>query len=142
MPTPFSTVEQKFLVKISDRYLVTMTANDLQDLIDSYRESAEVTFKKCANLSDKDNTLRQYNKTLTNEEIDILSDCMVLEWAYPTINSIDNLKLRMTTSDYKQFSQANMIDSTLEFIKQTEIRVKRKISSYVWTSTSLGGLIS
>jgi len=142
MPTPFSTVEQKFLLKISDRYLAGLTPTNLQNMIDSYRESAETIFKKCSKLSDKDDTLNQYNQSLSNEEIDILADCMVIEWSYPTINSIDNLRLRMSTADYKQFSQANMIDSTLEFIKQTEIRTKRRISSYVWTSTSLEGLNS
>lgn len=140
MATPYSTVETKFLSKISDRYLLTMDAEDLQAMIDNYRESAEVSFKKCSKLIDKDDTLHQYNQTLTNEEVDILSDAMVVEWSYPTVNSIENLKMRMTTKDYTAFSQAKMIDSTLAFIKQTEIRTKRKISSYIWTSTSLEGL--
>lgn len=140
MATPYSVVEGKFLTKISDRYISSMFPSLLQEMIDSYRESAEVTFKKCSKLLDKDDTLKQYNQTLTNEEIDILANCMVIEWSYPTVNNIDNLKMRMTTADYRQFSQANMIEATLEFIRQTEIRVKRSISSYVWTSTDLGGL--
>lgn len=118
-----------------------MTALNLQLTIDNYREGAEVTFKKCAKLLDKNDTSNQYNQTLTNEEIEILSDAMVIEWSYPTVNRIDLLKERMTTNDYKLFSQANHIDSILDFVKMTEIRVKRKITSYTWTNpTILGGL--
>lgn len=142
MATPYSVIEQKFLAKISDRFLLTMDALNLQLTVDNYREGAEVIFKKCKKLLDKDDTLNQYNQTLTNEEIELLSEAMVIEWSYPTMNRIDLLKSRITTNDYKVFSQANHIDSILEFVKQTEIRVKRKISSYVWTSTDLGGLNS
>ena len=142
MATLYSVVEQKFLAKISDRFLLTMDALNLQLTVDNYREGAEVTFKKCTKLSDKNETTNQYNQTLTSEEIELLSDAMVIEWSYPTMNRIDLLKSRMTTNDYKVFSQANHIDSILDFVKQTEIRVKRKISSYVWTSTDLGGLKS
>lgn len=142
MATPYSVIEQKFLAKISDRFLLTMDALNLQLTVDNYREGAEVIFKKCKKLLDKDDTLNQYNQTLTNEEIELLSEAMVIEWSYPTMNRIDLLKSSMTTNDYKVFSQANHIDSILEFVKQTEIRVKRKISSYVWTSTDLGGLNS
>ena len=141
MATPYSVIEQKFLAKISDRFLLTMEVLDLQLTIDNYREGAEVTFKKCAKLLDKNDISNQYNQTLTNEEIEVLSDAMVIEWSYPTVNRIDLLKERMTTNDYKLFSQANHIDSILDFVKMTEIRVKRKITSYTWTNaTILGGL--
>lgn len=140
MPTPYSIADNSFLSKITDDLLLTMTDESLEKTIDNYRNSAGVKFKKCPKLLDKDDVLRQYNSTLTDEEIEILANLMVLEWLRQRINSIELLKQSMSTRDYSMYSQANHIDSLIKLRKETLADVDRLIVSYTYSNNDLSNL--
>ena len=72
MPTPYYIIDNSFLNKITDDYLLTMRDEYLQELIDGFRISSSVKFKQCSKLLDRDDNLKQYNQTLTDEEVEIL----------------------------------------------------------------------
>ena len=46
---------------------------------------------------------------LTEEEISILVDGMILEWMKPYVYSSDNFRNGMNTKDYSVFSPANLL---------------------------------
>lgn len=140
MATPYFMVDNSFLNKITDDLLLTMTEEHLEKTIDGYRNSASVKFKQCNKLSDKNNELRRYNSTLTDEEIEILANLMVLEWLRQRINSIELLKQSMSTKDYKMYSQANHLDVLIKLRKDTLSEVDRLIVSYTYSENNLSNL--
>lgn len=140
MSTPYYVIDNSFLNKISDYYLLDMEDEDAQELIDGYRNSASVKFKKCKKLLNKDDELRQYNDTLTDEEIEILSNLMVLEWLKPQINSMDLLKQSMSTKDYTIYSQANHLEALMQLKKDIKAEVDKLIISYTFSNNSLDDL--
>ena len=133
MATLYSTVEKRFVYKIEDSELIELPDVDRLDMTDAYRESAEVEFKKCTKLSTKDDVAREYPDDLTNEEIEILAYGMVLSWVTPKVNSLDNLKQKMSTKDYKIYSQANQLDKMTSLKLESENKVKNMIKSYTYT---------
>ena len=140
MATPYSIIDNSFLNKITDDFLLTMDDEDLQELIDMYRFSANIRFKQCNKLMDRDEDLRQYNQALTDEEIEILANLMVLEWLKPLINSIEVLKQGMSTKDYQMFSQANHLKELMVLRKETNAEINRLIVSYTYSSNKLDDL--
>jgi len=133
MATLYSTVEEKFMYKIEDSVLTDLLDVDRQDMTDNYRESAEVEFKKCPKLSSKDDVAREYTEELTTEEIEILAYGMVISWITPKVNSLDNLKQKMSTKDYKIYSQANQLDKMVNLKSESERKVSIMINSYTYT---------
>ncbi len=140
MATPYSAIENSFLNKITDDLLLSMADKDIEAMLDSYRVSASVMFKQCTKLSDTDDVERVYSTTLTNEEIEILANLMVLEWLKQRINSIELLKLNMSTKDYRVYSQANLLDSLINLRKETLSEIDRLIVSYTYSMNNLSNL--
>ena len=139
MSTPYSVVDNSFLNKVTDRYLLDIPEEHLQSLVDGFRTSVSVKFRPCKKVF-RDDVARCYNKTLTDEEVEILANLMVLEWLKPQINSIELLKQGMSTKDYKIYSQANHLDSLKELRKETISEVDRLIVSYTYTENQLDNL--
>ena len=140
MSTLYNIIDNSFLNKITDDYLLGLYDGDLQDLIDGYRKSAIPKFKQCKKLQDRDEELKQFNLTLTDEEVEILANLMVLEWLKPQINSIEVLKQTMSTKDYKTFSNANLLNSLIGLRKETLAEIDSLIISYTYSSNSLDDL--
>jgi hypothetical protein len=140
MSTPYHVVDNSFLSKITDDFLLSIPDEDLQKLIDGYRNSASIKFKQCNKLSDRDDDLRQYNISLTDEEIEILANLMILEWLKPLINSIEILKQSMSTKDYKIYSQANHLNELMALKKETNAEIDKLIISYTYSNNSLDDL--
>ena len=140
MSTPYAVVDNSFLNKITDDLLLTMTDEYLEKTIDSFRVSASIKFKQCPSLLNRDDVLRQYNSTLTDEEVEILSNLMVLEWLKQRINSIELLKQNMSLKDYHMYSQANHLDTLLKLRKDTSSDIDRLIVSYTYSNNNLSDL--
>ena len=140
MSTPYDVVDNSFLNKITDDLLLTMTDEYLEKTIDSFRVSASIKFKQCPTLLNRDDELRIYNTTLTDEEVEILSNLMVLEWLKQRINSIELLKQNMSLKDYHQYSQANHLETLLKLRRETNADIDRLIVSYTYSNNNLSDL--
>ena len=140
MSTPYAVVDNSLLNKITDDLLLTMPDEYLEKTIDSFRVSASIKFKQCPSLLNRDDVLRQYNSTLTDEEVEILSNLMVLEWLKQRINSIELLKQNMSLKDYHMYSQANHLDTLLKLRKDTSSDIDRLIVSYTYSNNNLSDL--
>lgn len=140
MSTPYAVVDNSFLNKITDDLLLTMPDEYLEKTIDSFRVSASIKFKQCPSLLNRDDVLRKYNATLTDEEVEILSNLMVLEWLKQRINSIELLKQNMSLKDYHMYSQANHLDTLLKLRKDTSSDIDKLIVSYTYSNNNLSDL--
>lgn len=140
MSTQYSVIDNSFLNKITDGYLISIKDGLLQDLIDGYRKAAISKFKQCTKLEDRDDSTRLFAQDLTDEEIEIVANLMVLEWLRGKINSVEVLRQKMSTKDYKIFSQSRHLDSLLALRRSTMSEVDALIVSYTYSINSLDDL--
>lgn len=67
---------------------------------------------------------------LDDEELWILAHGMVVTWNSAKVYSEKNLKNKLSTTDYKQFSPANLIDKLLAIRNQSLKEIRRLTVSY------------
>jgi len=88
---------------------------DLQDLIQQSKaevklellQEAIVEYFACPiDLSDRDDTLLEFNNKLTDLQMQVLSNYMVFSWTKPYLNNQDLFESNFATSEYKAFSPA------------------------------------
>lgn len=63
-----------------------------------------------------------FNSILTNEEINIISEYMIVEWLGQQLASIENTRMKYSGSDFKMTSQANHMQKLLQLKKDYERR--------------------
>lgn len=122
--TSYSNIYSVFLQKIYDISL----ANDLivntivaESQMESWMLSSIVRFDRCKqDLSNRDKILKQFNITLNDTEIEILSLFMVVEWLRPMVNNILNLKPLLNDNEFKGFSNANFLDKKQQLLQGNE----------------------
>ena len=143
--TPFSKVYDSFLSKITEDMYMELTELDtfrlLQDLLISAIHKFE--FPR-VDLTDYDlyelNDIVEYqgaesnykvvnafiysegdfNSKLTQEEINILSIYMIVEWLGQQLASVENTRMKYSGSDFKFTSQANHMSKILQMKKDYE----------------------
>lgn len=67
---------------------------------------------------------------LTLDEVYILALCMILSWLNPKIMREENLKQTTTDRDYKQLSNANMLNRLIGLSKMTRNDLQRYRQNY------------
>lgn len=143
MGTPFVTVYNRFLGKITDDMYVELTPEDtrkdIQNLLieaipgfefprknlDDYTIDTKVVNATeigendfvIKSLDDKDTMVvienSSFTEELTSEEINILSYIMVEGWLQRQISSIEHTRMKFSGSDFKFTSQANHLQKLL-----------------------------
>lgn len=123
MATPYSEIYNSFLGKITDYDLPSLSAEFKDLFIFGLLKSAIPKFKVCLeDLSDRDDTtLLEFNETLSDESIDILSELMVVEWLQPQLYKSDFFQNQLGTKDFSLFSPANL----LKEVRQTYFLAKQ-----------------
>jgi len=141
MATPYDNIHNRVIRKISDRDLLELLQLDATYL-DDFLYSALVNFRTSkVDLSDRNETNREFNDTLSEIEEEILGLFEVIEWLTPQIYSIDLLKQNMSTKDYKLTSQANHLEKLKILLEESQIRAERLRIIYNFETTSLDDLL-
>lgn len=131
--TPFSIVYNNFLSKITDDMYMELTPEDteriLQQLLLSAlpkfefpRQSLDFTSIEVENEDDEDNPLIEwfFVNSLTNEEINIITSYMIVEWLGQQLASVQNVRMKYSGADFKFTSQANHMQKLLQLKKDYE----------------------
>lgn len=131
--TPFSVVYESFLSKITDDMYMELTPeqtyNILQELLISAlpkfefpRQSLEYDLINTQETDEENNPILDWGfiKILTNEQINIISNYMIVEWIGQQLASIENVRMKYSGSDFKFTSQANHIQKLLQLKKDYE----------------------
>ena len=86
------------------------------DIVIGYLRSAIVMFENCRqDLSDRDDILKEFNYTLNDNTFVILCNYMVIEWLTSEfILTRQNLKARLSTSDYHKIDTKDMLGKAIE----------------------------
>ena len=142
MGTPFTSVYNRFLGKITDDMYLEWTKEDtirdlrnlLIDAIPCFEfprkkldysietnypvEIGEIDFVLNEDTGEVENST--FHSDLTDEEINILAIIMVNSWLQRQITTIENIRMKYSGSDFKMTSQANHLAKLLTL--QTEIQ--------------------
>lgn len=123
--TPFRVIYDRFLSKITDDLYLELTEqdtyNDLQTILINSISGFEFPRFPIFNYqiiehfnADGDEAIGYFESVLTLEEIDIISDLMMIEWLRRQIASVENTRMKYSGSDFKFTSQANHLDKLLK----------------------------
>lgn len=142
MATPFSEIYDRVYNKISDYSFLNLTQNEVEDILESYLLSSIVKFKKCKkDLSNRNQTLKQFNEDLTDEEKEILATLMCVEYLTPKLITSDLLQQRLSTKDYQLYSQANQIKEIREVRDKMKSEANQMMIRYSYSENSLDDLL-
>lgn len=144
MATQYSDVYNTFLGKITDYELPKFDDVDKEEIIYGFMKSACTKFKRVCvvDLYDRDETLKQFNQSLDDEIIDIVTEVMIVEWLKPKVLSSENLKNCLSTKDFSLFSPANLLKESRETLELCKKEATKLINNYSFANadfTKLGG---
>ena len=120
--TPVDTIFNKFLYFIDDIELSLLDDEDIEEMLYQYLENATVSFYECKkSLKIVDGMIEG---DLDLDEIYILALCMVQFWLSPKIKREENLRQMMNDRDFKQISNANMLNRLLGLNQSVKDEIK------------------
>lgn len=141
MSTPFNTVFQRFLNKITDSNLSSLPQSNLESIMTDYLQSGIVRFRQCKqDLKNYDLNLQQFNIDLSLEETEILANWMKYEWLEQQVNRIELVKQSMSSKDFAMYSQANHLQALLSLRDATIKDVRMLMKYYSYDNNDLTGL--
>lgn len=129
--TPFSDIYSNFLSKITDDMYMELTEQDTYQILQQLLISALPKFEfprqsleyiKIQKQQNDDNTTQEWRfiNKLTNEQINIITTYMIVEWIGQQLASVENVRMKYSGSDFKFTSQANHMQKLLQMKKDYE----------------------
>lgn len=118
-----------------------MTEEEVKEQLHDYLIPAIARFHVCKkNLQDRDDYLEQFNVELSEMEIEILSNYVLLEYLDSTyIRTPTLLKVNLSSSDFNSYSPANMLSKLLDMHKTYLSENETLLSRYAWKNTDEWG---
>jgi arginine deiminase len=129
MGTPFTQVYNRFLGKITDDMYMELTPEDtvrdlrnlLIDAIPGFEfpriNLLDYTIVEAENALEEESS---FAADLTSEEVNILAILMMISWTQRQVTSIENTRMKYSSSDFKFTSQANHLAKLLTLLKETQ----------------------
>lgn len=116
MNTSYEKIYGIFLNKITDYDLALLSDEELTEYCYNIFISAMTKIHSFDqnDLSDKDDSNKEFNSELTDVEIEIISSQMVIEWVDRKLNTTQLLHMYVGTKDESMASQANHMKTLIE----------------------------
>jgi uncharacterized protein YuzB (UPF0349 family) len=154
--TPFSEIDNMFLSDIKDKTLLDFTEVERQQMLDIWRNKAITRFKACKkDLYDKVDTVYDvetgeddeeivtmtvgyFNQTLTDEEKLIIATIMKKYWLSDKIYSLELLKQRMATKEFRLTPQGELLLRLTVLNQEVDKEISRMIVDYTVYAFKVG----
>ncbi|QWU13397.1 hypothetical protein SAMN04487895_10363 [Paenibacillus sophorae] len=137
MATNFEEVYDAFLSQINDAKFMNTDEDNL--LKYRYLLNSIARFPKCmVNLKKRSET--SFDEELTDQDILILSNLMVIEYLSPKIISLKNLEQTMSTKDFSMTSQAAHLKQLSDIKKDKQNEVNKLLIDYTYLNSDLSKL--
>lgn len=142
MPTPYEKIYENLLPKFKSYEIPLMTEEEVKEYLHDYFIPAISRFHICRkDLNDRDDTKEQFNSELSDTEIEILSNYVLLEYIDSTyVRTPTLLKVNLSSSDFNAFSPANMLDKLIAMHKTYLAENETLLSRYAWMSAKENGV--
>lgn len=141
MYTYYEKIYENLLPKFRSYEIPIMTEEEVKEYLHDYLVPAISRFHVCRkDLSDRDDILERFNVELSDIEIEILSNYLLLEYIDSTyIRTPTLLKVNLSSSDFNSYSPANMLDKLLSMRKTYLSENEGLLSRYAWLGVSDSG---
>lgn len=142
MATPYEKIYENLLPKFRSYDIPLMTEEEVKDCLHDYLIPAIARFHVCRNdLNDRDDVLECFNSDLSDLEIEILSNYLLLEYLDSTyIRTPTLLKVNLSSSDFNVFSNANQLSKLMDMHKTYLTENEGLLSRYAWMGARENGL--
>lgn len=142
MATPYEKIYDNLLPKFRSYEIPLMSTEEVKDYLHDYLIPAISRFHVCRkDLTDRDDVLQRFNIDLSNEEVEILTNYLLIELLdseYIRVPSL--LKISLPSSDFKAFSKANLIDKLMAMHKTYVSENETLLSRYAWMGARESGV--
>ena len=134
MATPYEKLYENLLPKFRSYEIPLMSTEEVKDYLHDFLIPAISRFHVCRkDLSDRDDIVQRFNVDLSDIEIEILSNYLLIEYIdseYIRVPSL--LKVQLPSSDFKVFSPANFLDKLMAMHKTYVTENETLLSRYAW----------
>ena len=134
MVTSYEKLYENLLPKFRSYEIPLMSTEEVKDYLHDFLIPAISRFHVCRkDLNDRDDILQRFNIELSDIEIEILSNYMLIEYIdseYVRVPSL--LKIQLPSSDFKYYSPANHLDKLTAMHKNYVSENETLLSRYAW----------
>ena len=134
MATPFTDIYARAIFRFADYEFLKQDIETREGVLEKYLISAKTEFQRVCktDLGDYDLELKQFNQTLDDEVIEILSLGIAFYWLSYKALSSELLKNVLNSKDYYYYSPANLLKEaqTLRKTLRSEFNSKMRQHSY------------
>lgn len=134
MTTSYEKLYENLLPKFRSYEIPLMSTEDVKDYLHDFLIPAISRFHVCRkDLKDRDDILQRFNVELSDIEIEILSNYMLIEYLdseYVRVPSL--LKTQLPSKDFKYYSPANHLDKLTAMHKNYVSENETLLSRYAW----------
>lgn len=134
MSTPYKKLYSNLLPKFKSYKIPIMTEEEAEEFLQDYITPASVKFHTCrTDLMMRDDEKKEFVNDLTDAEIDILANCMLIEYVdancirVPTV-----LKVQLSSSDFNTFSPSNFLKELVSMQEHYISINEALLSRYAW----------
>lgn len=134
MSTPYSTIIDNFSKMIYEHRLTVLTEDERDNWIEKLMETACSKFGNTCKQDLSSRTGDSFSCDLSNVEIDIICNYMMVEWLKPYLYSSEILRERLSTRDYSEYSPANLIEKINALYDDTEKKSRLLAVNYTYSN--------
>ena len=142
MATPYEKLYENLLPKFRSYEIPLMSTEEVKDYLHDFLIPAVSRFHVCRkNLNDRNDVLQRFNADLSDIEIEILSNYLLIEYIdseYIRVPSL--LKVQLPSSDFKAFSPANFLEKLMAMHKTYVAENETLLSRYAWMGAKESGI--
>ena len=142
MATSYEEIYENLLPKFRSYEIPLMSTEEVKDYLRDYLVAATSRFHVCRkDLNNRDDIIQKFNVELSDIEIEILSNYLLIELLdseYIRVPSL--LKISLPSSDFKAFSKANLIDKLMTMHKTYVAENETLLSRYAWMGAKESGV--
>lgn len=134
MPTSYEELYENLLPKFRSYEIPLMSIEEVKDYLHDFLIPAISRFHVCRkDLNDRDDILQRFNIELSDIEIEILSNYMLIEYIDSEyVRTPTLLKVQLPSSDFKAFSPANFLDKLVAMRTTYTKENETLLSRYAW----------
>lgn len=129
--TEYNTVFSVFRDKVTDTELVMLDESQEYEVLYGYMKNAISKFGRlCSKLADRDDEQKCFTDDLTEMEIDILTELMVVAWLKPKYLRNENFRNNLSTKDYSFYSPANLLNQLRQTYESAQKNARSMMNTY------------
>lgn len=142
MATPYEKLYENLLPKFRSYEIPLMSTEEVKDYLHDFLIPAVSRFHVCRkDLNNRDDILQRFNVDLSDIEIEILSNYLLIEYIDSEyIRTPSLLKVQLPSSDFKVFSPANFLDKLMAMHKAYISENETLLSRYAWMGVKESGV--